>query len=172
MEDNKGVFNKLAKVTRAGALVAAMATVSPPAEASATDVVVENGKFGVVIKRPSGDRDPNGPEFVITYSKMYKGDYTYDKDGVQGRAIDVDDLVVSKDDPTKWILTARFLARAADIADGSSFDGAFKQTGRAVTSKDFLQKYAMHINSAHHKWAEVQAVLQYAQTHYPPTPSQ
>lgn len=144
---------------------------SAQAQGVPTDVM-DRGEFGLVTQRQAGDLDPNGPEFIVRYSTMYRGDYTYDnKNGLAGRAIDCNDLVAREngDGGLEWVLTGRFLARSFDIADGSSFDAAFNQKDSAVVSSTFIQSYKSHINAAHHPYSEQDAVSGYCNVRFPPT---
>jgi hypothetical protein len=111
------------------------------------------------------------PEFVVRFSTMFRGDMTYDEGGLQGRAIDCDTMVAKPDGKGgySWYLTGLFLAKSLDIADGSSFDSAFKQGTKAVVGAEFINSYKVHIDQAHHPITEQDAVAAYCNVAYPPT---
>jgi hypothetical protein len=152
----------------AGASILASATTAQAQQVPTT--LVETGEFQLVTQREAGDRDPNGPEFVVKYSKMYAGDYTYQ--GL-GRGIDCDYMVAGpKSDGSgalEWKLTGAFIAQSYDIADGSAFDDAFDQDKRAVVGATFINDYKRHVNDAHHPYNEQDAVSGYCNLRYPPT---
>lgn len=148
-------------------------TVSVSNVQAAPNDIVSRGEFKVLgnLVAP-GTRNPDGPEFVAQYPVMHEADYTYNKNGVRGRAIDCDDLVAGeKADGTglEFKLTARFVARAGDIKNGGPFDKAFDQDGSAVVGSDFLQSYGLHLEGIHHRpLDEVIALGQYCNINYGP----
>ncbi len=155
-----------------GAVLTGLAFTSQDVQAAPT-TIVSKGPFGLIAQLTEpGRRDPNGPEFVMQYSTMHEGDYTYGQSEIKGRAIDCDDMVAGqKEDGSglEWKLTGRFLAMSADIADGSAYDAAFKQDKRAVVGASFIIGYKSHINAAHHPIAEVDAVSGFCNLQYPPS---
>ena len=172
----------------AAAGLAMLASV-PTVAQSAPTTIVDEGNFEVLTQREVGDRDPNGPEFIVRYERMHEGDYTFDQGGIRGRAIDCDDMVAGDDGNggLEWKLTGRFLAMSADLADGSSFDNAFNQRSGAVVGSTFINSYRRHIhggpietsageyrgleynNIRHHRDSEVMAVAGYCNTRYGPS---
>jgi hypothetical protein len=166
--DNRSKFALVAGPVLAFSL---LTTMNAAAQGVPTEIVSKDNEFGLVTQRPAGDRDPNGPEFVVRFSTMFRGDMTYDEGGLQGRAIDCDTMVAKPDGKGgySWYLTGLFLAKSLDIADGSSFDSAFKQGTKAVVGAEFINSYKVHIDQAHHPITEQDAVAAYCNVAYPPT---
>lgn len=134
------------------------------------DVVASNLEFKTVLLLPTGTPDRYGPEFVVQFSKMHRGDFTYRQNGVSGRAVDCAWLAARENDRAfEYVLTAKFIDFVADpnIAMRRNVYSPQNEGGPIVTDINILDSYFTRL-SKYRSRNEILAVAQFCQDNFPP----
>ncbi len=167
-------MNASKTLAAAGALASAFtlqalpaAAQTPPAVVPGNTLIVENnGAPSIAVRLNAPGTGVRGDfDFVMRYTSMANGDFTYNQNGIRGRGIDCQVLPFNRA-VNDYGVTVGSIGAFFDIAEGSSFD---RNIGSAyeIIDQNLIRQYIGHIGTAHHRTnADIRMVYETCKNDY------